>query len=594
MNAPSKATEYVAFALLLICADLQSGYAQTAAGSNVPTRSTVQGDRNLLVQAASASVSTPGANQTQRVALVIGNAAYKDAPLSNPVNDARAFAQALQESGFSVILRENTDQRGMLAALREFGDRLRAGGTGLFYYAGHGMQIKGRNYLIPIGANVEREDEIAYSTVDAQAVLDKMEAAGNPANIMILDACRNNPFIRSSRNGQTGLSQMDAPAGTLVAFSTAPGAVASDGTGSNGLYTQHLLNAVRQSGSKVEDVFKQVRSNVRRESQGKQTPWEVTSLEGEFYFKPPVTPAQITKQEVDSSSHAAANATVETALWEAVKNSTLTVEIRAYLGRYPTGRYAAAARNRLAQLQPGLVEPAVVAAAQQPATVAPIGPIPSPTPQPAVMTTSNRPAPTTNSFGVSTGDVWRYQSVDKFKQEVVLNWSRRVDGFSQDGTIKLSGGYASWTADGFISRLQSKEGYLREYSPLFKWRPDKLETGYSEPVKFDLVWKNADGENGSEERTGTLKVISRESVKVPAGEFESWKIQMSGFANGKNVSRNTTYVHGFKETFWYVPALRNFVANEYEQRTQRGELVTFSRNEMTSYSVRVAQNLAQR
>ena len=143
--------------------------------------------RNLQVQGA------PGGAPAQtgkagRVALVIGNSAYAGAALANPVNDARAFAQALREAGFSVILRENTDQRGLLAALREFGDRLQAGGTkgtsravGLFYFAGHGMQIKGRNYLIPVGSAIEREDEVAYSAVDAQAVLDKMEAAGNVA-----------------------------------------------------------------------------------------------------------------------------------------------------------------------------------------------------------------------------------------------------------------------------------------------------------------------------------------------------------------------------------------------------------------------------
>ena len=222
--------------------------------------------------------------KTQRVALVIGNGQYKDSPLSNPVNDARAIAQALRESGFAVIVRENTDQKTMLTALREFGDRLRGGGVGLFYFAGHGMQIKGRNYLIPVGARIEREDEVAYAAVDAQAVLDKMEAAGNGTNIMILDACRNNPFARSFRGGQAGLAIMDAPVGTLVAFATSPGTVASDGDGQNGLYTQHLLTAMRQTDAKVEDVFKQVRKAVRRDSDGKQVPWESTSLEGDFYF----------------------------------------------------------------------------------------------------------------------------------------------------------------------------------------------------------------------------------------------------------------------------------------------------------------------
>jgi len=259
----------------LLCALLPLGHAQAP----------VPGDPNLRVSAVPAAGASATRTQQRRMALVIGNAAYRDAPLANPVNDARAIAQALRESGFAVTMRENADQRAMVAALREFGDHLRGGGTGLFYYAGHGMQIKGRNYLIPVGADIAREDEVAYAAVDAQAVLDKMEAAGNPTNIMILDACRNNPFARASRGAQPGLAQMDAPVGTLVAYSTSPGKVASDGTGANGLYTQHLLDAIRQPDSKVEDVFKRVRTNVRRDSQGSQVPWEATSLEGDFYFR---------------------------------------------------------------------------------------------------------------------------------------------------------------------------------------------------------------------------------------------------------------------------------------------------------------------
>ena len=270
------AMKLIAFAVALVCLNLgHPGHAQTKPGA--------ADQRNLQVQAVKGA--TPGANPTQRVALVIGNSAYKEGPLANPVNDARAIAKALQESGFDVTTLENADKAAMGTALRAFGAKLRGGGTGLFYYAGHGMQIKGSNYLIPVGANIENEDEVAYSAVDAQAVLDKMEAAGNVANIMILDACRNNPFARSTRGGPQGLAQMDAPVGTLVAYATSPGRVASDGAGANGLYTQHLLAAIRQPGIKAEEVFKQVRSNVRRDSQGKQITWESTSMEGDFYFR---------------------------------------------------------------------------------------------------------------------------------------------------------------------------------------------------------------------------------------------------------------------------------------------------------------------
>ncbi len=365
--------------LLAAAVWLPLGHAQAQSGL---ARNPVE-DRNLQVQAVAKPAAGQLANNAQRLALVIGNSAYKDAPLANPVNDARAIALALKESGFSVIVRENIDQRGMLAALREFGDRLRAGGTGLFYYAGHGMQIKGRNYLIPVGANIDREDEVAYSAVDAQAVLDKMEAAGNVANIMILDACRNNPFTRSMRSGQAGLAQMDAPVGTLVAYATSPGAVASDGTGANGLYTQHLLTAIRQPSSKVEDVFKQVRANVRRDSQGKQVPWESTSLEGDFYFTGGPVILVVAPTVVLAPSQSALDAGVESALWDAVKGSSLPIEIRAYLNRYPSGRFAADATARLAQLQPGVAPtldkapiPLPAPAMAAPARIAPPRPAP--------------------------------------------------------------------------------------------------------------------------------------------------------------------------------------------------------------------------
>jgi len=246
------------------------------------------------------AVTRPGAGAEQRVALVIGNNAYKDAPLTNPVNDARAMADALRSAGFTVSLRTDISHRDVLVALREFGDALRRGGVGVFYFAGHGMQIKGRNYLIPAGATIEREDEVAYAAVDAQAVLDKMEAAGNATNLVILDACRNNPFARSFRSASQGLAQMEAPVGTLVAFATAPGSVASDGQGQNGLYTQHLLQALRKPGMKVEDVFKQTRAAVRRDSQGKQIPWESTSLEGDFYFTAPPVPVSAERAVEDA------------------------------------------------------------------------------------------------------------------------------------------------------------------------------------------------------------------------------------------------------------------------------------------------------
>ncbi len=224
-----------------------------------------------------------------RTALVIGNGAYGDAPLRNPVNDARDMAAKLRELGFQVIERFDADRQALRQALREFEQQLRQQrSVGLFYYAGHGVQLKGQNYLIPVGVDIRQEFEIPDEGVDADAVLRAMESAGNGLNIVILDACRNNPFARGL--GNRGLARMDGPAGTFIAYATAPGAISKDGTGRNSPYTQNLLAAMSIPGLSLEQVFKQVLVGVERETSGSQIPWVASSLRGEFYFLPP-TPA---------------------------------------------------------------------------------------------------------------------------------------------------------------------------------------------------------------------------------------------------------------------------------------------------------------
>ena len=224
-------------------------------------------------------------NLNQRVALVIGNSDYKLGPLLNPVNDARAMANALQATNFDVIKYENVrTMADMKKAIREFGEKIQNGGVGLFYYAGHGIQVNGKNWLIPTQAEIYREEEVEYETVDVGFVLAQMESAHNRMNIIILDACRNNPFARSWRSAAQGLAFISAPAGTLIAYATAPGSVASDGTGDNGLYTEEFLKQINKSGLKIEDVFKNVRVGVMARSGNMQTPWESSSLVGDFYF----------------------------------------------------------------------------------------------------------------------------------------------------------------------------------------------------------------------------------------------------------------------------------------------------------------------
>ncbi|MEI7637743.1 MAG: caspase family protein [Syntrophus sp. (in: bacteria)] len=230
--------------------------------------------------------ASPAATE-RRIALVIGNSAYNSGPLKNPVNDATAMASQLQKLGFTVILKKNANLRGMEDALTDFGDRLKRGGVGLFFYAGHGLQVGGANYLVPIGAKINRESDIRYETLDAGKILDEMANANNGLNIVILDACRDNPYSRSFRNAARGLAIVsNAPVGTFVSYSTSPGNVARDGDGRNSPYTEALLRYMKEPGLTIEQVFKGARAKLGKETGGKQIPWELSSLQGEFYFVP--------------------------------------------------------------------------------------------------------------------------------------------------------------------------------------------------------------------------------------------------------------------------------------------------------------------
>jgi uncharacterized caspase-like protein len=248
----------------------------------------VKGAILALVLALSALGAETQPARPSRLALVIGNGAYKDSPLPNPTNDAADMARALEASGFTVIKRENAGLREMHLALREFGDRLGRQTTGLFYFAGHGVQVRGRNYLLPVDADIAREDEVAFAAIDVAAVMEKLDSAKNPVNIVVLDACRNNPFGARVAMMSKGLAPIDAPPGTFIAFATAPGSTAADGTGRNGLYTQHLVREIAKPGAPIEEVFKQVRAGVRKDSKSAQVPWESTSLEAAFFFREPV------------------------------------------------------------------------------------------------------------------------------------------------------------------------------------------------------------------------------------------------------------------------------------------------------------------
>lgn len=224
-----------------------------------------------------------------KLALVIGCSEYNYAGvLANPLNDANSIEKKLQSLGFDVMKTLNPNQKDLKIIIDEFGDKLKGYDIGLFYFAGHGVQVKGMNYLIPVDANLKTERMVEYDCVEASRVLAYMEDSKSQVNIVILDACRDNPFERSWGRGisQRGLTTMNAPSGSLIAYSTSPGKTASDGDGTNGLYTYSLLEHIGSKQVTVMAMFQQVRKDVIAKSKNEQIPWEATSLTADYYFNP--------------------------------------------------------------------------------------------------------------------------------------------------------------------------------------------------------------------------------------------------------------------------------------------------------------------
>lgn len=229
-----------------------------------------------------------------RLALVIGNAAYQQSPLKNPVNDARAMDTKLRSLGFAVTKVENLKRDQIGRMLSGFVSRIQPGDEVVVFYAGHGLQVKGENYLPAVDAQISTEDDVPLNSLNLRSVLERLDEAKAGVKLLLLDACRNNPYARSFRSASRGMARMqDAPSGTLMHFATRPGSVANDGDGVNGLYTAELLKLIDQPGVPVEQLFKRVTAAVERASGGQQEPWVEGSLKGEFYFRADTTQQQV-------------------------------------------------------------------------------------------------------------------------------------------------------------------------------------------------------------------------------------------------------------------------------------------------------------
>ncbi|WP_319005223.1 caspase family protein [Leisingera sp. McT4-56] len=297
----------------------------------------------LMLLAAVAALWGAMAQAEERLALVIGNSAYGAvSSLDNPVRDARLIAETLEGLGFEVTLAADARQIEMKRAIAQFGHKLRGAGpdaTGLFYYAGHGVQSFGSNYLLPVDVALEDAADLDLMAVEAQSVLRQMASARNRTNIVILDACRNNPFKTVADLNESGLAEMKAPTGTFLAYATAPGDVALDGEGENSPFTEALAREIMVPGAPVEQVLKQVRRAVLEQSGGKQTPWDTSSLVSDFVFAEAAPEPVLSAAEIE-----------EAQIWASVQASRDAVQIMLFLRGYGGGKYADAARALLAEL----------------------------------------------------------------------------------------------------------------------------------------------------------------------------------------------------------------------------------------------------
>ena len=313
-----------------------------------------------VAQAPTVDLKFAKPSSSKRVALVVGMSRYQHIPaLDNPKNDATLIANTLRDVGFTLVgggAQLDLDKVGFDRAVQQFGQQIIGADAALFYYAGHGLQVSGVNWLVPTTANPAREADLDFQMVDANLVLRQMESAGTKLNLMILDACRNNPFGgRGLRSAAGGLAQMKAPEGTLISYATQPGNVAADGADGNSPFTKALARTMKQPGLDVFKLFNQVGLQVKQVTAGAQQPWVSNSpIDGDFYFMQVPTGSTVTVSPPGAAASSAA-ADRDALFWASVKDSRNQAEIQAYLDQFPQGTFAGLARVVLKDLKKGQV-----------------------------------------------------------------------------------------------------------------------------------------------------------------------------------------------------------------------------------------------
>jgi uncharacterized caspase-like protein len=475
-----------------------------------------------------------------KIALVVGNGKYKIGPLKNPANDAAAISEALKAAGFAVTARLDASRAELAAAIDAYVRELAAKKcVGLFYYAGHGMQLAWKNYMLPVEADIDSVADVQKQAVEVNALMEGLAKAGNPMNVIILDACRDNPFGNLKGADHKGLSQMDAPSHTILAYATSPGNVASDGEGANGLYTENLLREMKVPEAKIEDVFKRVRLGVRRRSNGAQIPWESTSLEEDFWFVPPKEMKKLSDAERDHAYQQ------ELTLWERIQKSAEPGPLEDYLRRYPNGDFAELAQLHLDRVLARLGEQKIrIASAEG-------------NPYTKGSATAN--------VAYRIGDRYTFRSLDPYSKVVQQTWDSQIMRISDDEVL-FSDGRAT---DLLGNNRAHRDG--RKFSPN-QSMPLEFTVGKRWGTRFTVTMPGG-STFGTEME---MRIATREKVTLPAGTFDAFLVEARGISH---TPRGTVRL---EVQAWRAPEVQVPVSRE-EFRRIAGRVVFAERIELAAY-----------
>ncbi len=488
-----------------------------------------------------------------RLALVIGNSAYQDSPLINPANDAKAMSGLFTDAGFTVASHLDARREEMIGAIQRFGALAKQPETKLvvFYYAGHGAQLDWRNYLMPVDAVVQKQEDMKSRCVDLNLLLGQLSAMKDKTFVIILDACRNNPFGSDYKPDQKGLSQFDAPVGTLLAYATSPGNVAADGTGANGLYTENLVRELGRRGTRIEDALKRVRLHVRLTSGGEQIPWETTSLEGDVF----IFPESVKKlSEAEQIKLAEADITE----WSRIKSSSKVDDWKNYLLNFPNGRFAEIAQTRLNSL---LTEQKPAASAPANENSGPMIELGNGKPVPPLVQPSKNP----NSAGryplgrkFSVGDEYGlvlYDAISKVETPKLLKVTA-ID--LAKGEVVMNHGEYVWDLMG----NPLTDPLLRTSNEPRQFFPAELQVGR----KWTAGWGASHPRLGPVFFTVQFHTVALETILVPAGSFETFVTTFDGF---------DTKGRRFLGKTWVVPGINVCIKQEMWQTNVGSSLSGF-------------------